>query len=67
VDRKQLDMLVPMLFGLAVVVAALFFDEALLPVAVVGGALVGIYYAVFRSRMLRGEGAGRARNRDRDR
>ena len=63
VDRKQLDILIPMLFGLAVLVAALFFDDAVFPVAVVGGILLGIYYAVLRSRMVGAEGGRRQRNR----
>lgn len=64
-DRRQLDMLLPMLFGLAVLVAALFLDDAVFPVAVVGGILLGIYYAVFRSKMV-GTGRNRNRNRNRD-
>lgn len=66
-DRRQLDMLLPMLFGLAVLIAALFLDDAVFPVAVVGGILLGIYYAVFRSKLVRAEGGRRQRNRDRDR
>lgn len=66
-DRRQLDMLLPMLFGLAVLMAALFLDDAVFPVAVVGGILLGIYYAVFRSKLVRAEGGRRQRNRDRDR
>jgi hypothetical protein len=65
VDRKQLDTLLPMLFGLAVVVAALFVEDALVPVAVIGGILLGIYYAVFRSKMIRGDGVDRQRDRNR--
>ncbi len=64
-DRRQLDTLVPMVYGLLVVVCALWIHAALLPVVVVGAILVGIYYAVFRSRMVRDEGVGRQRNRRR--
>jgi hypothetical protein len=34
---------------------------------VIGAILVGMYYAVFRSRMVRDEAAGRRRNRRDDR
>jgi hypothetical protein len=36
-------------------------------VAVIGAILLGIYYAVFRSRMVTAEGGGRRRNRIRNR
>jgi hypothetical protein len=61
-DRRQLDTLLPMVYGLAVVVCALWLQGALLPVAVIGAILLGIYYGVFRSRMV-GPGGGRRRNR----
>lgn len=66
-DRRQLDTLLPMVFGLAVLVCALWVHPALIVVCIVGAALLGIYYAVFRTKMVRSEGAGRQRNRDRDR
>jgi hypothetical protein len=66
-ERKQIDTLLPMLYGLAVVVCALWVKSALLPVTVVGAILIGIYFAVFRSRMAAGEGGGRRRNRLRNR
>ena len=66
-DRKQLDTLLPMVYGLAVVICALWIKPALLPVAVIGAILLGIYYAVFRSRMVQAEGGGRRRNRIRNR
>ena len=65
-DRKQLDTLFPMVYGLAVVVCALWVHVALIPVTVIGAILLGIYYAVFRSRMAGPEG-GRRRNRLRNR
>ena len=66
-NRKQLDTLLPMVYGLAVVICALWVDDALLPVAVIGAILLGMYYAVFRSRMVAGESGGRRRNRVRNR
>jgi hypothetical protein len=66
-DRKQFDTLLPMVYGLAVVVCALWVHAALLPVTVVGAILLGIYYGVFRSRMVAAEGGGRRRNRLRNR
>lgn len=66
-DRKQLDTLLPMVFGLLVVICALWVEEALIPVTVIGAILLGIYYAVFRSRMVTAEGGGRRRNRIRNR
>ena len=65
-DRKQLDTLLPMLYGLAVVVCALWVHGALIPVAVIGAILLGIYYAVFRARMVGADG-GRRRSRLRNR
>jgi hypothetical protein len=62
-DRRQIDTLLPMVYGLLVVVCALFVHSALVPVAVIGAILLGIWYAVFRSRMVRAEGGGRRRNR----
>jgi hypothetical protein len=66
-ERKQIDTLLPMLYGLAVVVCALWVSSALLPVTVVGAILIGIYFAVFRSRMSVGGSGGRRRNRLRNR
>ena len=65
-DRRQLDTALPMVYGLAVVVCALWVQGALIPVAVIGAILLGMYYAVFRGRMPVGEG-GRRRNRIRNR
>jgi hypothetical protein len=66
-DRRQLDTALPMVFGLLVVICALWVHAALIPVAVIGGILLGMYYAVFRSRMVLAEGGGRRRNRIRNR
>jgi hypothetical protein len=66
-DRRQLDTLLPMVYGLAVVVCALWLHDALVAVAVIGAILLGIYYAVFRGRMVAADGSGRRRNRIRNR
>jgi hypothetical protein len=66
-DRRQLDTALPMVFGLLVVICALWVQGALIPVAVIGGILLGMYYAVFRSRMVAVDGGGRRRNRIRNR
>jgi hypothetical protein len=65
-DRRQLDTALPMVYGLAVVVCALWLHAALIPLTVIGAILLGIYYAVFRSRMAAAEGGGRRRNRIRN-
>jgi hypothetical protein len=53
-----------MVYGLAVVVCVFWVSDALIPVAVIGAFVLGIYYAVFRSRMVRTEGGGRPRRRN---
>jgi hypothetical protein len=63
-DRRQLDTLLPMVYGLAVVVCVFWVGDALIPVAVIGAFVLGIYYAVFRSRMVRAESGGRPRRRN---
>ena len=45
-NREQLNVAVPMVYGILVVAAALFFRDALVGVAVIGAMLVGLYYAV---------------------
>lgn len=50
-DRKQLDVVIPVVYGLLVAVCAMWVKGALVPVAMVGGVAVGLYYAVFRSRI----------------
>jgi len=64
-QRRQLDVLIPMTFALLVVVCALWWTEALTFVAVVGAILVGMYWAVFRRGMVEAEGGGRQRDRKR--
>jgi hypothetical protein len=66
-DRRQVDTALPMVYGLAVVICALWVHGALIPVAVIGAILLGMYYAVLRTRMVVGEGGGRRRNRIRNR
>jgi hypothetical protein len=66
-DRRQLDTLLPMVYGLAVVVCALWVGDALIAVTVIGAFLLAIYYAVFRGRMAAGPEGGRRRNRLRNR
>jgi hypothetical protein len=65
-SRRQLDTLLPMVYGLAVVVCALWVHAALVAVTVIGAILLGIYYGVFRGRVGADDGAGRRRNRIRN-
>jgi len=65
-NRRQLDIPVPMLYAILIVVTVFFFDQALVPVAVIGAMLVGLYYTV-RSRGNVGRGRDRQRNRNRNR
>ncbi len=64
VNRRQLDVAVPMLYAIAVVATVLLFDVALVPVAVVGAMLVGLYFTVRARGNMTG---GRNRNRNRNR
>jgi hypothetical protein len=49
VNRRTLDILVPMIYALAVVIAIVIGDSAGVGgVAIIGAACVGIYYAVIR-------------------
>lgn len=65
-NRRQLDVAVPMLYAIAVVATVLLFDRALVPVAVVGAMLVGLYFTV-RARGNMASGRNRNRNRNRNR
>ncbi len=51
-DRRMLDKALPVIFGALVALSALFFADALLPIAVVGGLLLGLYYVLLRPRLL---------------
>lgn len=64
-NRRQLDVAVPLLYAIVVVATVLLFDSAIVPVAVVGAMLVGLYYAV-RARGSAGGGRNRNRNRNRN-
>lgn len=61
-NRQQLKVAVPMVYGM-VVACALFFPRALLFVAVIGAMLVGLYYTV----SARSGGAAGGRDRQRNR
>jgi hypothetical protein len=54
----------PLIYGLAVLVAVLFAQDALLPVVIVGAVLLGLVYVVTSGAVA---GRGRARNRQRNR
>ncbi len=62
-NRQQLKVAVPMVYGILVVACALFFPRALLFVAVIGAMLVGLYYTV----SARSGGAAGGRDRQRNR
>ncbi len=64
-DRKMWDTALPMLFALLIVICSLWIKDAVVPVAIVGGILLGIYYAAVRPSMIRNSGEGRERHRDR--
>ncbi len=66
-NRQQLNMAVPMVYGILVVAAALFFSPALVAVAVIGAMLVGLYYAVGARTGGAPTGRDRQRNRNRSR
>lgn len=59
---KQLDALLPMLYGLIVVVSVFTFGHVA-AVAVIGAVALSIYYAVFRRQVVVNEGGGRDRDR----
>ncbi|MBD5784936.1 hypothetical protein IF650_01965 [Cellulosimicrobium terreum] len=50
-DRRTLDLAVPMVYGALVACSALWFGEALVPIAVVGGMLTGLYWAALRQKL----------------
>lgn len=63
-NRKQLDIAVPMLYAILIVATVFFFEDAIVPVAVIGAMLMGLYYSI---RARGNVGGGRQRNRNRDR
>lgn len=62
-EPRQLDIAVPMLYAIVILATVFFFDNAIVPVAVVGAMLIGLYYSV----RARGSSGGRNRNRNWDR
>ncbi|HEU0104082.1 MAG TPA: hypothetical protein VFR07_17340 [Mycobacteriales bacterium] len=60
-DRSTLDRAIPMIYGALVALSAVFFSDALIPIAVGGALLLAVYYAVIRPRMLRVARTGRGR------
>lgn len=52
-----------MLYAIVILATVFFFDNAIVPVAVVGAMLIGLYYSV----RARGSSGGRNRNRNWDR
>lgn len=65
-NRRQLNVAVPMVYAILIVATVLLFQDALVPVAVIGAMLVGLYFAVFARGGVEG-GRDRQRNRNRDR
>lgn len=60
-DTRQLRRLAPALFGLAILVCALFARSALVPVCIIGGILLGLMYSM----LPRDRSGGRVRERHR--
>lgn len=51
-NRRTLDVLLPMLYALAIVTASLFSTgKAVTAVAVIGSILIGIYFAALRQNL----------------
>lgn len=50
-DRRTLDVAVPVTFGLLVASSAMWFSAAQLPIMMVGGVLVGLYFSAFRQKL----------------
>ncbi len=50
-DRRTLDVAVPVTFGLLVASSAMWFGAAQLPIMMVGGVLVGLYFSAFRQKL----------------
>lgn len=65
--RRQLDVLIPMVYGGLIVICALWWTDALTFVCVVGAILTGIYWVIYRRGLMEGEPGGRQRDRQRDR
>ncbi|MEK8226587.1 hypothetical protein NKG05_11605 [Oerskovia sp. M15] len=50
-DRRTLDIAVPVTFGLLVAGSTMWFGAALMPITMVGGVLVGLYFSAFRQKL----------------
>jgi hypothetical protein len=62
-DRRTLDVGLPMLYALVMVVCSLWAKGAVSPVAIIGAILLGGYYAIARPKLVEQGGEGRERNR----
>jgi uncharacterized membrane protein len=51
VERKSIDLAVPVLYVLAVIVAALFIHSAVGPVVIGGTVVVAVWFSFFRPAM----------------
>ena len=49
-DQRTLDVAVPVTYAALVAASAMWFSSALVPVAVVGGVLVGLYWSALRQK-----------------
>lgn len=47
-NRATLDVAIPMIFGIAMATLAITVPDAIAVFAVVGGGIVGLYFAAFR-------------------
>ena len=65
-DRKTLDVGLPMLYALVMVVCSIWAKSAVSPVAIIGAILLGAYYAILHPKLVDKDGDGRERNRHRD-
>ncbi|QJW35388.1 hypothetical protein [Cellulosimicrobium protaetiae] len=50
-DRRTLDLAVPIVYGALLACSALWFKDALVPVAVVGAMLNALYWAALRQKL----------------
>lgn len=55
-NRRNLDRLIPLVYGVLVVVSAVFFPVALAGIAVIGAIGVGAYFSVVRHMLPRPPG-----------
>ena len=50
-DRRTLDLAVPMVFGALVACSAMWFRDALVPIGVVGGMLTSLHWSALRQKL----------------